>query len=181
MKRFGWQFLALLFAMQQVVFFAQAVERPTPCFSVSIKEVDPSTVPDGYPSDYHKLLVTYTNTSDAVEVIPSNLHVTLNMIVLHDGAPAEETKGMRALRKDRNDLASGNTTPSSVQMTHSLKPGASITFPWEISGYFNMSKPGTYTITVNRETYPWDPAKSVTVWSNTLTIVVPQPGSVAPQ
>jgi len=35
-------------------------------------------------------------------------------------------------------------------------------------------KPGTYTITVNRETFPWETEKSVTVWSNTITIVVPE-------
>ena len=57
----------------------------------------------------------------------------------------------------------------------------SSTFPLEISGYFDMTKPGTYTITVSKETYPNDPSKSATVWSNTITIVVPKPGTETPK
>jgi hypothetical protein len=38
-----------------------------------------------------------------------------------------------------------------------------------------MTKPGTYTISVSKETFPWNPEKSVTVKSNTITIVVPKP------
>jgi hypothetical protein len=44
-----------------------------------------------------------------------------------------------------------------------------------------MTVPGTYEITVTRETDRWNPEKSVTVKSNTLTIVVPEPGVVATQ
>jgi hypothetical protein len=44
-----------------------------------------------------------------------------------------------------------------------------------------MSVPGTYEITVTRETDRWNPEKSVTVKSNTLTIVAPEPSAAAPQ
>ena len=44
-----------------------------------------------------------------------------------------------------------------------------------------MTVPGTYEITVTRETFPWNPEKSVTVKSNTITIVVPEPEANAPQ
>jgi len=44
-----------------------------------------------------------------------------------------------------------------------------------------MTVPGTYEITVTRETDPWNLAKSVTVKSNTLTIVVPEPGADTPK
>jgi hypothetical protein len=41
--------------------------------------------------------------------------------------------------------------------------------------------PGTYEIAVTRETDRDHPEKSVTVKSNTLTVVVPQPGVGATQ
>jgi hypothetical protein len=186
MKKFGWQFLALLFTIQPVVFFAQTVERTKPGFTLSIKEVDPSTLSDGYPADYHKLLVTYINISDAAQKDwwdqLDSLDM-LNMIVLRDGAPADELPAMSKLRKFREAVGSGRrlSTHDIHGPAKVLKPGESVTFSLEISGYFDMSKPGTYTITVNRETYPWEPAKSVTVWSNTIEIVVPQPGAQTPQ
>jgi len=102
------------------------------------------------------------------------------MIVLLDGAPAEETDSMRDLREERHP-----TKPTlwagSVPRPATIKPGKSITFPLEIRGYFDMTKPGTYTITVSQETFPSDPEKSVTVKSNTLTIVVPEPEADAPK
>jgi len=80
-------------AIQPAVFFAQAVERPKPGFTLSIKRFAPSTLSSGYPADYHKLLVTYSNISDAARKtggIKLDSLDMLNMIVLRDGAPADE-------------------------------------------------------------------------------------------
>jgi hypothetical protein len=44
-----------------------------------------------------------------------------------------------------------------------------------------MSQPGTYEITVSRETDTGHPDKSVSVKSNTLTIVVPEPEAAEPK
>jgi hypothetical protein len=43
-----------------------------------------------------------------------------------------------------------------------------------------MSDPGTYEVTVSRETDPDHPDRSVTVKSNTITITVPEPETEAP-
>jgi hypothetical protein len=168
----------LLFAILPVVSVAQSVDRPKPGFSVSIE--DDKTLPDSYPFGYHRLLVTYTNTSGVAEDARILDFDRLNMIVLYDGAPAEETKLMRQERKYREALASGKAV-GRAEVPRKLKPGESVTMPLYISDYFDTSKPGTYTITVNQETYPWDPARSVTVWSNTITIIVPEPGAQTPQ
>lgn len=179
--------LMMMLAMQIFTLHAQTTERPKPGFSLSIEAADVSHLSAGYPSDYHKLLVTYTNLSGVDEIFQeSDSARGLDMIVLLDGAPAEETNNMHRLRKERNPgpddpSAGGVLRGGSVKIPTSVKPGKSITFPLEISSYFNMTKPGTYTITVTKETDPNHPAKSVTVWSNTLTIDVPEPGAAAPQ
>jgi hypothetical protein len=181
MKKFGSHLLVLLFAMPSVVIFAQTTERPKPGFTLSIEEGDLSHL-GNYPTHDHVLLVTYTNISEVDDIHPRmDSEDMLNMIVLRNGAPAEETDGMRALRKEREDFASGRAVPNSLQKPRPLKPGECIKFPLEISGYFDMTKPGTYTITVNRETFPWETEKSVTVWSNTITIVVPKPKADKPK
>jgi len=53
-----------------------------------------------------------------------------------------------------------------------------------VGSFTDLRIPGSYTIYVTRESYPWNPAKSVTVESNTLTFVVPQrptPEPAAPE
>ena len=168
----------LLFTILPVVSIAQSVERPKPGFTISIEE--DKNLPEGFPFGYHRLLATFTNVPDVGEDDSILDPHTLNMIVLYDGVPAEETKLMRQERKYREAVASGKTL-GRARLPRMLKPGESVKMPLYISSYFNTSKPGTYTITVSHETYPWEPAKSVTVWSNTLTIVVPQPGAETPQ
>jgi hypothetical protein len=157
--------------MQTIILLAQSVERPKPWFTLSITEKDLTTDGSAFPED-HILLVTYTNISDTAEDNSMLDPHTLNMIVLYDGSPADETKLMRQERKYREAVASGKALGIG-RVPGTLKPGESVAVPLCISDYFKMSKPGTYTITVNKETYPWDPAKSVMVWSNTLTIVLP--------
>jgi len=56
-----------------------------------------------------------------------------------------------------------------------LKPGDSYQDILGVTGVFDISSPGAYEIAVSRDTAPDDPDKSVTVKSNTITIVVPEP------
>jgi hypothetical protein len=56
-----------------------------------------------------------------------------------------------------------------------------VKFTLWVSTEYDLTVPGTYEITVTRETDRWHPEKSVTVKSNTLTIVVAEPGASAPQ
>jgi hypothetical protein len=178
MRKHGWYFFAVLFAMQSVALFGQATERTKPGFTLFIE--DDKNLSGGYPFGYHRLLVTYTNNTDQVEDDSMLDPDLLNMIVLRDGAPAEETKEMRELRKSMDDLKSGKAM-GHAWVLGTIKPGKSVTIPLYISDYFDTSKPDTYTITVSQETFPWEPEKNVTVWSNTLTIVVPEPEAAAPK
>ena len=62
-------------------------------------------------------------------------------------------------------------------------PSASVLKPGQSKhGYleYDVSKPGTYEFTVEQDSFSDDPAKNVTVKSNTITIVVPEPGSAKP-
>ncbi len=151
---------------------AQSVDRPKPGFALSIEgEKSPQL---GYPPGTHVLLVKYTNISDQIEErSSSDSEDWLNMIVLFDGAPAPETELMRSLKKSRSPVPSSGSWIGSVQFGKKLQPKESVTWDLWISEYFDMTRPGTYTITVNRETYPGEPEKSVTVWSNTYTISEP--------
>lgn len=180
MRKLGLNFLVLIFAVQTIALCAQTVDRPKPWFSLSIAASDPSHPPMFYTADRHVVLVTYTNISDVDEShSDTDLEFGLDMHVLLDGAPAEETNNMRALRKNRKVIESKGWS-GSVQAPMTIKPGKSIVWPLPIADYFDMTKPGTYTITVSKETFPHDPARSVTVWSNTIEIVVPQPGAETP-
>lgn len=181
MRKFGSLLIALAFALQTITLNAQAAERPKPWFSLSIEASDPSHPQTHYTADRRVLMVTYTNISDKEDIYSeADYAQMLDFIVLRDGAPAEETENMRALREERHP-----TKPTfwggSVRSPLKIEPGKSITWPLPIADYFDMTKPGTYTITVSKETFPHDLAKSVTVWSNTITIVVPGPGADAPQ
>jgi hypothetical protein len=191
MRKLGLNILVLIFAIPTITLCAQTVDRPKPWFSLAIEASDPSHPPMFYTADRYVVLVTYTNISD-VNYSDSNTMdpaFGLDMHVLLNGAPAEETEGMRVVREVRHPTkparqVNGVSAPQwsgSVQAPHTIKPGKGITFPLAIADYFDMTKPGTYTITVSQETFPHDPAKSVTVWSNTITIVVPEPKGDAPQ
>jgi hypothetical protein len=146
MRKFGWQFLALLLAIQPAVFFAQAVERPKPGFTLSIKEVAPSTLSDGYPADYHKLLVTYSNISDAAQKDwwdqLDSLDM-LNMIVLRDGAPADELPANAAFNVA--GPTSVTVTPSGQEFFIGDNPPA---MNWGIQFNANATPPSGYTGTL---------------------------------
>ena len=62
-----------------------------------------------------------------------------------------------------------------------LELGGSLQDILGVTGAFDMSAPGTYEITVGRETDPEHAETSVTVRSNVLTIEVPEPGDTEPK
>jgi hypothetical protein len=191
MNKIGSKFLTLIFAIQTITLCAQTTERPKPWFSLSIEATDPSNPPEHYTADRQVVMVTFTNISDEDHSYSCNMEQAcgVDMHVLLDGAPTKETEGMHVLREARHPTKparqmNGVSAPQwsgSVQAPHTLKPGKSVTRPLAIADYFDMTKSGTYTITVSQETFPYDPAKSVTVWSNTITIFVPKPGVTAPK
>jgi hypothetical protein len=186
MKKHGIGLIFLLLTMQAAVFFGQTPERPAPWFKLSIEEVQ---LPRGYPPSVHELLLTYTNSPNATQKDPCvNTPWVYQMVVLRDGVPVEKRKKKTESTSEDTGETSGRVRIHSEYTeanecrgaTHGIPPGATIKFPLWPSAYYDMSIPGTYTITVKRETFPFDPAKSVTVWSNTITVVVPPAGNPPP-
>ena len=172
--------------MQVGVAFAQTTGKLAPTFALSIeaKPLEAENTPGT-----HILLVKYTNISDAIQqdgcmVTP----VAYNVVVLRDGSPVERRKLKRTIEEDNEK--DGSSKRIKVDLTEAdscqgvdkgLKPGESVKFPLWVSSAYDLTTPGTYEITVTRETDRWNPEKSVTVRSNTLTIIVPEPEAVAPK
>jgi hypothetical protein len=135
------------------------------------------------------LLVKYTNVSDKVSrdacmVTPD----AYNILIKRDGIAIKMKKSENETENDSEESSTGlrievtqRGNPCSISDKAGLNPGQSVKFSLWVSSDYDMTIPGTYEITVTRETDPWNPKKSVTVKSNTLTIIVPEPEPVTPQ
>ena len=184
LKMLGMNLLTPVLLSSAMALLAQPPGKPVPTFALAIEEqkLNPS-----YPATEHELLVKYTNVSDVVQ--QDNCVVSAwvyKMVVLHDGLPAEK-------RETRNKETEEPPDPNRIKVplyteanscgriTRGINPGESVTFNLWPSSEYDMTAPGTYEITVTRETDQWNPEKSITVKSNTLTIVVPEPGEAASQ
>jgi hypothetical protein len=189
MKEFGVGGLPRLVLLSlAVTLLAQTPEKRAPIFSLAIEEEQLSAQAGYRPTD-HELIVKYTNISQTVQrdgcmVTPVAYHVA----VLRDGIAVDKKKS-RSESEGNNEENSARkrikVTLTEADSCHGvdkgLSPGESVRFPLWVSSEYDMSVPGTYEITVTRETDRWNPEKSVTVKSNTLTIIVPNPGAAAPQ
>jgi hypothetical protein len=185
MKKFGMNLLVLMLVSTATFLIAQTPESKTLKFALTIEEEQLSAQAGYLPTD-HEVLVKYTNTSDTVQrddcaVARWEYKVT----VLRDGTLVEN----RYAHKKKTEES---VPPGAIKLEldegvacHSdgrgLNPGQSAKFPIWVSSEYDMTVPGTYEITVTRDTDHWNPDKNVTVKSNTLTIVVPEPGAAAPQ
>jgi hypothetical protein len=167
----------LLFAGASTAAFSQsvpAVARPAPGLRLIISEERSGS----YSSTYHRLSVMVTNTSNEIFLEPgcSNVRGLYSISVVFRGAPLAEKDAVAWRRGEAAEAAS---------CTHELginevKPGVSFQRLLELSERYDMSRPGNYEITVTRETDPEHPEKSVTVKSNTITIVA-KPEDLAPK
>ena len=180
--------LALVFLSSAVILFAQTQGSTNPTFALAIEEkpLEAENAPGT-----RMLLVKYTNISDVIQkdgcvVTP----VVYKIVVLRNGLPAEKRKTHSKNADESQDQGKTNTYRIKVHHTEAdschgvdrgLNPGESVKFTLWVSSEYDMTVPGTYEITVTRETDRWNPEKSVTVKSNTLTIVVLEPGADATQ
>jgi hypothetical protein len=127
----------------------------------------------------HPLRVVSTNISD--EDFPvSGCAVERGLYqisVLYNGVPLKEKDEAGRLRSE----AEAKITYCPQDLKMSVPPGGTFEDVIWVSGRYDMSEPGTYEITVRRETYPNNRGKHVTVKSNTLTIVVPEAQNTQPQ
>jgi hypothetical protein len=178
MKRLGICLLMLLFGMQAGVLIAQAPVSTLPTFALVIEEKPLSA--ENAPGTFI-LLVKYTNISDAIQkddcvVSPA----AYKLVVLRDGLPAEK-------RRPHDQNTEDSPNPKRIErplitesdschgITRGIDPGKTVKFSLWVSSEYDLTAPGTYEITVTRETDRWHPERSVTVKSNTITIVVPEP------
>jgi hypothetical protein len=182
----GINLLVLILLTPAMGLLAQSTAITLPVFALSIEE---KPLEAENTQGTHVLLVKYTNTSkteqkDGCMVTPGAYKV----VVLRDGTAVEKRKP-KSVPEESNNVNS-NRHKIKVNFTEQeachgvdkgLKPGESVKFSLWVSSNYDLSLPGTYEITVTRETDRWNPEKSVTVKSNTLTIVVPEPGTTSPQ
>ena len=153
--------------MQTATLSAQATPgaRPAPQFTMTLSEGRR----DGTMAPYQQVLVVkLTNISKQVidRALCDSGGEQYNLEVVYDGVPVEKTDAELKWRKQHE------TGPcTGLPRVEHTKPGED-RFD---TLYYNTTKPGTYEITVTKETSPGQPEKSVTVRSNTLTIEVPEP------
>jgi hypothetical protein len=171
--------IMLMLLSSVATLFAQTPEKLAPTFSLAIerKPLEAENAPGTF-----ILLVKYTNVSNVIQndgcmTTPSAYHI----MVLRDGIAAEKRKTKKTTEMKNED----NNTGYQIKVTHTeqdtcrggvdkgLNPGQGVKFPLWVSSAYDMTVPGTYDIAVTRETDLLNPEKSVTVKSNTLTIVVP--------
>jgi len=178
----------LLFGMQAVTLYSQTRERPEPKFALTVLENH-----DLGPS-FNRITVRMTNISN--EVITDHGCAASRGVyvisILYNGVPLEEKDAVaRHLRESKQSQFCTQELG-----LNKIRPGESIDLWFGVSSIYDVSRPGTYEITVSRETdpkpdvsrpgtylegVPSDPDRSVTVKSNTLTVVVPEPEAAEPK
>jgi hypothetical protein len=165
--------------MQTVILHAQATEKPEPRLSLTIFLSLGGTHTPGRP-DFRELKVIETNTSNELiryTPCPQDQGV-YRVSILYNGLPLEERDA--AARKKREADAKNHPWNCPELAPNGIKPGQSWTRYMGLSWDYPMCKPGTYEITVSRESDLEHPEKSVTVKSNTVTVVVPESDACDP-
>jgi hypothetical protein len=145
-------------------------QKPSPEFTLAI-QAEQSSVKAG---QLVVVIVSHMNITGHVinDGRTSNPMEYLTFRISRDGIPVDETavlKQMHGIGLGPGEVyLTGMTSPSAAR----LKPGKSSQDTVEVSSYYDMSKPGTYSITVSQETRLGTPEESTTVTSNTITITV---------
>ena len=181
-------FLVLLLAMQAAALCAQTSETRGSGFTLTVLENH-----DLGPR-FNRVTVRMTNISNDVMTEPGcaqwrGLYV---LSVLYNGVPLKEKDAAaRRVREAKN--AQFCTQELGI---NKIEPGESIDHWFGVSSIYDVSRPGTYEVTVSKETdpkpdasrpgtylerAPGDPDRSVTVKSNTIMIVVSKPEADAPK
>jgi hypothetical protein len=143
------------------------VAKPAPDFTLTISQTGyGGTMPGNY-----AVLVEEKNVSDAdiVGTDCAGFVDWLNVIVVYDGVRLPETDAVRRLEKLRKAGGPCRRTFGGWR----IAPGQVHKYQLNVTEFYNMQKPGTYEVTVTKETDPNNPEMSTTVRSNTITIGVP--------
>lgn len=177
MRKLASYFVVLIFAIQTAAICAQNPLNRVPKFSLTIFLFQNGGAESEMPGQpiFRMIRVEETNTSNEsiFEAGCLELQGLFHISVLYNGVPLEERDTATRMKRE----AKAKQTPCRALATNEIRPGQSWTrylgFAWD----YPMCKPGTYEITVSRESNLEHPEKSVTVKSNTLTIVVPEPAT----
>jgi hypothetical protein len=146
---------------------AQTTGAPVTPFTLSISQVPSGGTSPGQ----YRVLVIETNTSDEVIIGSGCMAIGdwLDFTVKYNDVPMQGTDALKTLK----DARDSSTHCEGSHVRWQIQPGESHRFSLNISGYYDMTKPGDYEITVSKNTVPNHPEKGATVESNTITIVVP--------
>ena len=93
-----------------------------------------------------------------------------NFIVLRNGEPLNESEEMRNLQRSR----AGVDCPGNESLLE-IEPGEAYSDRVAIRNYYDIDEPGSYVVYATRQTYPYNPARSVLVESNSISFIVPEP------
>jgi hypothetical protein len=166
-------FLALLLALQAAVARAQTAEDSKPKFNLVLGLF----VVDGKP-DLHKLRVMEFNNSKESYREDGCLEKRgfFTISILYNGKPLQERDA--EARKKREEAA--KATPCDIP-TQTMRPNNGWPRYFDLTQDFPVEVPGSYEVTVSRESDLDHPEKSVTVKSNTLRFWVQEPIAENPQ
>jgi hypothetical protein len=185
MKKLVLNSFLVLLALQTGTLDAQAPEKPAPRFTLSLSgEATALDTPRRF-----TLKVVETNISNEVlreaQCSPLTFEAGIKVSVIYNNVPLEMDDTKPAVQYIREQDKEGMGHCHGKSFLHEAQPGGGPYGAFDgilnLSLLYDISKPGTYEITVSKETFPHNPEKSVTVKSNTLTIVVPEPEAVAPK
>jgi hypothetical protein len=165
---------AAILAMQAIAACAQIPEKVEPQFTLTISEYHHELGPR-----FNRVSVIVRNISSEVFFEPgcSDMRDLFRVSVFYNGVSMDE-KDAAARHRGEAEQAAFCTHELGL---NPIKPGESFQVFLDLADRYDLSRPGTYEVTVSRETDPDHPEKSVTVKSNTITIVVPEPGETAPK
>jgi hypothetical protein len=175
MRKMTKYFAVMIFATQVFATNAQSQEKTEPQFTLTIL----SELHGEFGPALNMIEVKETNISNEVIYDPGCVQTRgwMTVTVFYNGLPLEEkdVKARHRREKERREYC------TSGRGVNGIKPGEYLDYVVSVADIYDVSKPGTYGITVSMESDPDHPEKSVTVKSNTLTVVVPEPGASAPQ
>lgn len=142
------------------------VDKPKPRFELTVGPEPPDA------QNSSLLRVEMDNTSNRTwrEYKCEPLLGMYDLSVLRNGVPLEPNEQMQRLQAARSRVdCAGNVVLTTIA------PGESSADDVPVGAFFDVSRPGTYSVMVSRETYPWEPERSVRVESNVYTFNVPEP------
>lgn len=145
-------------------------KKPKPRFDLTISLDDPGNL--------SPLIVRVERTNRSEHTIRERKCWTFmgmyNLEVQFDGEHLEPNNSMKQLQQNRARVdCNGNETLKEIE------PGEYDADDIPVSNFFDLSRPGAYVVYITRETFPWNPGKSVKVQSNPLSFVIPEPVSDA--